>query len=247
AVEVAAPDRAGPAIGVVAGPLAALAVRRLEAVYAGVADAEIELAVRPDQDAVDAVIVVVAAEAAQQLLGRAVRLAVAVFVLEHENVRRVADVDAAGNPSLTVGALMFCVGALIGIRRDRDAERGDEVGGLVKRRRLVRFAGALGVFEDDDAVAFLAIGRFVVELAAVVDRLAHPDAALVVDVDARGIDEQRLAGPECKFEAIRDGEGGLGFFGRNLGAGGRDKQQGNGEYAQTSFHDWLRLRGKKAR
>src|SRR5262249_10322717 len=123
AVEVAAPDRAGPAIGVVAGPLAALPVRRLQGVHAGFADAELELAVRSHQAAVDAVIVIVAAETGEQLLRRAVRLAVAVLVLENEDVRRMADVDAARNPSLMVGARR--------IRRDRDAKRGDKVRGLI--------------------------------------------------------------------------------------------------------------------
>ncbi len=63
AVHVAAPDGAGPAIGAVRLPLAALAVARLQPVHAGVADGEIELAVRPDVDAVNAVVVVEAFEA----------------------------------------------------------------------------------------------------------------------------------------------------------------------------------------
>src|ERR1700737_1953015 len=39
-VHVAAPDRAGPAIGVVRGPLAALTVRALQVLHALVADTE---------------------------------------------------------------------------------------------------------------------------------------------------------------------------------------------------------------
>src|SRR5262245_37568136 len=49
AVKVAAPDSATLAIGVVGRPLTALAVGALQIVDALVADAEIELAVRPDQ------------------------------------------------------------------------------------------------------------------------------------------------------------------------------------------------------
>jgi hypothetical protein len=48
AVEVASPDGTGPAIGLVTLPLATLAVARLEAVNAGVADAEVQPAVRAD-------------------------------------------------------------------------------------------------------------------------------------------------------------------------------------------------------
>src|SRR5262249_50799745 len=76
AVQLAAPDGAGLAVGVVAAPdlLAALAAQAADAL---VADAEIELVVRADQDAVNAVVVVDAAEAGQQFPGRAVGLAVA--------------------------------------------------------------------------------------------------------------------------------------------------------------------------
>src|ERR1700674_768669 len=46
AVEIAAPDGAALAIGVVGGPLPALAIGALQVVYALVADAEIKLTVR---------------------------------------------------------------------------------------------------------------------------------------------------------------------------------------------------------
>src|SRR5262245_61327556 len=215
AVEVAAPDGAGPAIGVVRGPLAALAIGRLQVLDARVADREIELHVRADEDAVDAVIVIVAAKAGEQLLGRAVRLTVAVFVLEDEDVGRMADVDAHS----------FAVR----IRRHRDAQRRNELRVLVKRRRLVRFAGALRIFEDDDAVAFFAVERLLVQPAAVIHRLADPDAALVVDVDAGRIDEQRLGRTELEFEAVGDGEGFFGFVGRELGKEGRNDNENHEE------------------
>src|SRR5207249_4362611 len=57
AVEVAPPDGAGPAIGVVARPRAALAVAGLQVLHALVADGEVQLAVRADVQAVDAVVV----------------------------------------------------------------------------------------------------------------------------------------------------------------------------------------------
>src|SRR5262249_9443888 len=63
AVHVAAPDGAAAAVGGVGDPLAALAVGGLQALDAGVADGEVELAVGPDVDAMDSVVVVEAAEA----------------------------------------------------------------------------------------------------------------------------------------------------------------------------------------
>ena len=103
AVQVAAPDGAGLAVGVVARPLAALAVGRLQAVHALVADAEVELHVGADEDAVNAVIVVEAAEAGEQLLRRAVGLAVAVLVVEDEDVRRLADEDLVAGADRVLG------------------------------------------------------------------------------------------------------------------------------------------------
>src|SRR5262249_56210312 len=66
AVHVAAPDGAGPTVGCVALPDAAFAVAGLQPVHARVADGEIELPVRPDVNAVDAVVVVEPAEAAEE-------------------------------------------------------------------------------------------------------------------------------------------------------------------------------------
>src|SRR5262249_34253074 len=112
AVEVAAPDGAGPAVGAVAGPLLAVLVDevRQPLIPAG----EVELAVGPEQDAVHAVIVIDAAEARQQLAWGAVRLAVAVLVLEDEDIGRLAHVDR--DPGS------------IGVRQYRDAERGERLG-----------------------------------------------------------------------------------------------------------------------
>ena len=128
-------------------PLAALAVGALQTMNALVADAEIELAVGADQDAVNAVIVVEAAEAGEQFLRRTVGLAVAVLVLEDQNVRRLADVDLVDRARPV--AVRF--------GGHGDAQRRQQLRRLIKRDRLVGLAGALAVFEDDDAIAFGAI------------------------------------------------------------------------------------------
>src|SRR5262249_6328158 len=68
AARVAAPDRPRAAVGLVGGPLFAVLID--EPLHALVADAEVQLAVGADEDAVDAVVVVVAAEAAEQFARR---------------------------------------------------------------------------------------------------------------------------------------------------------------------------------
>ncbi len=87
AVEVATPDRAALAVGMVGGPLASFAIGALQIVHALIADAEIELAVRADEDAVNAVIVIEAVEAGEQFFGRPVGLAVAILVFKEQDVR----------------------------------------------------------------------------------------------------------------------------------------------------------------
>jgi hypothetical protein len=166
---------------------------------------------------VDAVVVVIAAEAGEQLLGRAVGLAVAVLVLEDKDVGRLADEHL---PARTDGVLGH-----------GDAHRAVKVGRLVEGGRLVRLARALGVFEDDDAITLGAVERLVVHLGAVVDRLAHPDAAEVVDVHARRVDEVRLGGPELEFEAVTNGERRFALLRRHLGARhcGNSEEDGGGK------------------
>src|SRR5262249_27972230 len=69
------------------------------------------------------------------------------------------------------------------------------------------------------------------------------DAALVVDVHAGGVDEERLGGPELHLQARGDGEGALGPGGRQLGGGGGNgEQQGEERPARPATHDWWRLR-----
>ena len=94
----------------------------------------------------DAVVVVEAAEAGEELLRRAVGLAVAVLVLEHEDVRRLADEDLVARAVGVLARRAMPSGA-IDLRR------------LVEDRRLVGLAVAVRVLEDDDAVALRAEDR----------------------------------------------------------------------------------------
>ena len=123
------------------GPLAALAVGDLQAVdaqAAGVADAEIQLHVGSDEDAVDAVVVIDAAEAVGAASSRAVRLADAVLIGEDEDVG-----DWKTSP---------CNWGRPGPWRRRcRAAPGFLATG--RRRAIYPFALSLGVFQDEDAVA----------------------------------------------------------------------------------------------
>src|SRR5207237_8499559 len=81
----------------------------------------------------------------------------------------------------------------------------------------------LRVFEDDDAVA---VGG---ELGLpVVDAFGDPDAAALVDVHARGVDDAGLAGPGAEGDTVGEREGLLDFLGR-LHAGPRLLLQGDGD------------------
>jgi hypothetical protein len=151
-------------------------------------------------------VVVKAAEAAEQFPGRSVRLADAILVLEHEDVGRVADEDLVARPDRVLG--------------DGDAERGKEVWRLIEGQCLISFAHGLGVFKDDDAVPGRPVGRPPVQPMAIVHRLANPDSALVVDVHAGRIDEQRLGGPERDFQSVGHPERAHGLLGWHLGADG---------------------------
>ena len=84
AVLIAAPDRARPAIGLVAGPGFAVLVHQAGDTL--IADAEIEFTVGADQDAVHAMIVIDAAKTTEQLAWRPVGFAVAILIFEDEDV-----------------------------------------------------------------------------------------------------------------------------------------------------------------
>ena len=73
---------------------------------------------------------------------------------------------------------------------------------LHKDRRLVGLAGARGVLEDDDAVAFLTATT----LTAVVHALGDKHPALLVEVDVRWIEEHRRSRPDRDLKAFRHGE-----------------------------------------
>jgi len=77
---------------------------------------------------------------------------------------------------------------------------GENLGRLVKDRRPVRLTAAFAVFQNEDAIAFLAAERPVLQLVTIVDRFADPDTAEMIDVDAGRVGKQRLGGPELHFQ-----------------------------------------------
>jgi len=110
---------------------------------------------------------------------------------------------------------------------DRDAERAVEFRRLVEGGDLVRLARAAAVFEDDDAIALGPQDRAIEHHAPIIHRLADPDAAQMIDVDAGGVDQHRLGGEQLDLQAIGDGHGGDGLLRRHLGQGGDGNQGEN--------------------
>ena len=175
--------------GLVGDDLAVLVVQRSP----GVAEIEIQPPVGAEVEGVDAVVVLRAADFGEhQLLAARIRFAVAVPVVEAENV-------VAGRDDDTVA-------------EHADAVRRIDVHSLVEHRGLVGFGITVGVFEDQDAVALGALAL----VAPVVDDLAHPDAPLVVDVDGARAEHHRLAGEELRIEILVDAEAGDGVGGITL-------------------------------
>src|SRR5688500_5910521 len=78
------------------------------------------------------------------------------------------------------------------VAQDADGHGGVDVLALVERDDLVAHAVAVGVFEDEDAIAFGP--RFLV--ATVVLHFTDPDAAAVIDVEVGWIADLRLGGEQ---------------------------------------------------
>ncbi len=139
--------------------------------FAGVAKVEVEAAIGAEVEGVDAVVVLCAADLGEHELF-AVGFVVAVVVDEPE------DVVAAGDEGF--------------VAEHADAVGAVHVRALMEDGGFVGLGVAIGVFEDEDAVA---LGAFAVVLA-VVDDFADPHAATRVDVDAGGAAHHGLAGKE---------------------------------------------------
>ena len=143
--------------------------------FAGVAEIEVEAAIGAKVEGVDAVVVLRTADLREHELF-AVGFVVAVVVDEPENIVAAGDERFVAEDADTVGAV--------------------HIAPLVEDGGFVGLRVAIGVFEDEDAIAF---GAFAVVLAVVHD-LAHPHAAAVVDVDAGRRKHEWLAGEKLHGE-----------------------------------------------
>src|SRR5207248_6279355 len=106
--------------------------------FAGVAEVEVKLAVRAEDERMHGMIVLDAFDAGEKNL-LLVGFAVAIFVGENENIGRAGDDD------------LFA--------KDANAERAVDVETLIKGGGFVGFAIPVAVFENDNAVAFGPQGR----------------------------------------------------------------------------------------
>ena len=69
-----------------------------------------------------------------------------------------------------------------------DAHCGIDIAAVVEGRYLVGDAIAIGVFEDEDAVAFRAFAV----VAAIILHIAKPDPAAVIDIEVGRVGDFRL-------------------------------------------------------
>ena len=149
-----------------------------------VADVPIQSPVGAEHELVRGVIVLRAARLGEEQF-LLVSLAVAVRVGEDEDVGRARDDDP--------------------VAEHADAHRRVDVAALVEDGRLVGPAVAVGVLQDEDAVAF---GPFAVAVP-IIDDFADPDAAAGIDVDVGGAEHHRLGGEERRLQTgshVQSGE-----------------------------------------
>ena len=133
---------------------------------ARVAHVEVQFAIGPEDEGVNRVVVLHAANLAEQhflfagVTGSIIR--------EYKYIRR-------------IGHDHF-------VAQHADAERAGQIGALVKHGLLISLTGALGVFEDDDPIAlFPQPGPL-----AVVHAFANPDTPHRIDIDVGGLQQHRL-------------------------------------------------------
>ena len=128
--------------------------------------------------------------------------------------------SALSSPSSKVKTKMFgATGDDHLVAEDANAHARIDVAALVEDCLLVGAAIAVGVFEDEDAIA----GGPLAVVAAIVDDVADPDPAAVIDVDVGGIGEHRLGREQCRLHAGRDIETGNGVFRLMRGARRRSR------------------------
>ena len=176
-----------------------------------VTNIEIQFAVRPEHKRVRTVVVIHAANAAEQHRRWAVGLVVAVLVGEEQNLGR------AGNDHLRA--------------EHGDAQRGIHVVPLIKCLGRVGPAVAIRVLEDSDTVAFRL--DFAPRLEqSVIDTLGHPHAALGVDVHIGRVQQHWLGGKQRGLQ-LRVGDEQLSL----LGGGGRAVALGGKVHCQRQGCD----------
>ena len=212
AVQIAAPDGGFLNGRGVAGILRAFAIAALQAIHATIADREIKFAIGADVQAVNAVVVVEAAEAGEELLRRAIRLRLGLVLAgEFENVRRLGDQHTQG--------------FVLGVWDYHHAERVVEFLALVKRDRLRGFAFAFFIDQNLNAIAFRTYERFVPQLATVVHGFSNPHATLMIDINTGGVEEHRFGCEEFDLQPIARLHGGERFIGHHLCRDRRSNEQ----------------------
>ena len=185
--------------------------------------AAVEPAVRAPGEGVQRLVRVLVAPAVEQDLRRAGGLVVAVLDRDEQQVRRRADPDAA----------------------EADLDAADEVQALDEDGALVELAVAVGVLEDQDAVAWPRLSGAADRDSVV--RLRHPEPAAVVDGEGDRLMHVRLAGEQRDLEALGHGHRLGRLLGRQAGVlvdVRRRQRCGVGRGGTFGFSAWKRKSSK---
>ena len=149
--------------------------------FAVVAKVEVQLAIGTLHKGVYGVVGLLATQACKQGIPF-VRFIIPVGITQQKHVR------AARNDRLIVDG--------------PDAQCGIDIGTLVEYSAFVGFGVAIGVFQNENAVAFLAFGIFGVVGIAVIQGFTNPDSAPLVNMQIGRIDQHGFGGEEAHFAAF---------------------------------------------
>ena len=165
---------------------------RVFQLFARIAEVKIKLAVGAEHKGVHPVVVLLTGNALENnflLVG----FVIAVFIREQIHIRALRHQHP--------------------VAHHPHAQRRVEFGALVKHLVHIRFAIAIGVFQDHNPVAFL-FNRVAIDLRTVIVSLAHPHTAPRVHVNVGGVGEHGFGGKQRRIQPFGDFEASQCVFGQ---------------------------------
>ena len=98
-----------------------------------------------------------------------------------------------------------------------NAQSGVDIGSLIKHGTFVGFGVTVGVFQDEDAVAFFSGRIFRIVGVAVVQGLTNPNPAPFIYMQIGGIDEHRFGSKQLHITTFGHFHAIDGIFGQAFG------------------------------